>query len=38
MSVILKKFKIKILINGFTLFSKLSIRVMNIFIKYKTKP
>ena len=38
MSVIFKKLKIRILISSFTLFSKISIRVMNIFIKYKTKP
>lgn len=37
MSVILKKIKIKFLINCFALFSKFSIQVMNIFIKFKIK-
>ena len=37
MPIWLKKLKIKITIVVFAIFSKASIRLMNIFIKYKVK-
>ena len=37
MSIFLKKLKISMSIYAFSLLSKVSIRVMNIYIKYKVK-